>query len=100
MKIDLRLSDEPVRVTIDKDNLPTSLRGHRVCITGKIPGYTRRQFTGELHRKFMTNDQSTVTCLTDILIVGTDPGADKLAKAKSYGVKIIEFPKFRDKYLK
>ena len=85
-----RLFDAGVEIIYPekKPQIETIFTGKKVVITGKIEGYSREGMSDKI-MELGGNVASSVSPKTDFLIVGADPGS-KLAKAKSFGVRIIE----------
>ena len=85
-----RLFDAGVEIIYPekKPQIETIFTGKKVVITGKIEGYSREAMSDKI-MELGGNVGSSVSPKTDFLIVGADPGS-KLAKAKSFGVRIIE----------
>lgn len=73
-------------------NLNERLFKKKVCITGKIPGYTRRSFSNMLTNSFQCTVEFNVTKRIDYLIVGMGAlGNSKVRKAYEYGIYIINY---------
>lgn len=61
---------------------------YTVCITGKIPGYTKSSLAKELESKHITT-VNTVTNKINYLICNTQQNSSKEQKAKSLGIEIL-----------
>lgn len=85
-----RLFDAGVEIIYPekKPQIETVFTGKKIVITGKIEGYSRDGMSDKI-MELGGNVASSVSPKTDMLIVGADPGS-KLAKAKAFGVRIIE----------
>lgn len=65
-----------------------------VCITGTIPGMTRKEAQRRLKIKFPNvNFHDSMRTNTDYLITGFGIGQSKLTAAQKYGIPIIEATK-------
>ncbi|MFC1576440.1 NAD-dependent DNA ligase LigA [Candidatus Omnitrophota bacterium] len=71
----------------------TTLEGKTFVVTGALKSYTR-QGIEELIRSLGGNTSSSVTKSADYLVLGEDAGS-KLAKARKFGIKIIDEKEFK-----
>jgi DNA ligase (NAD+) len=83
-----RLADEPVATT----DLPQTLAGLTVVVTGSIPGYTRDGATEAIVARG-GKASSSVSSRTDFVVAGEKAGS-KFDKAVSLGVPILDAADF------
>jgi NAD-dependent DNA ligase len=72
------------------------VRASRVCVTGKIPGFTRTEVNDFLRKSGYT-PQSTVTLATDLLILGESGGSyetTKIKRAKALNLRTASWKEF------
>jgi NAD-dependent DNA ligase len=62
------------------------LAGKKVAVTGGLPGMTRKEF-GQAVAHAGGKLTNSVTAATDILVVGDNPGREKLEKAQKLGIR-------------
>ncbi len=86
--VDLRVSDGP-RLS----DLPATLEGRAVVVTGTVPGHTRESAQAAVLARGGTAPGS-VSAKTYALVVGDGAGASKLTKAESLGIPIVSADRF------
>ncbi|MBM3684227.1 MAG: NAD-dependent DNA ligase LigA [Actinobacteria bacterium] len=69
--------------------VPPLLAGMTVVVTGAIPGMRREEVEAAITTRGGTSPGS-VSRRTSVLVVGDDPGASKLTKARELGVPVID----------
>jgi len=75
------------------DQVSSDIEGKIFVITGSLESFSR-QGAEELIRRLGGNASSSVSKKTDYLVLGREAGS-KLAKAKKFGVKIIDEKEFK-----
>ncbi len=75
--------------------LPQTLQGRSVVVTGTIEGYTREEAEEAILARGGKSPGS-VSARTWVVVLGTDPGAAKLKKAEELGIPIVEGPEFEE----
>ncbi len=86
--VDLRVSEGP-RLS----DLPATLEGRAVVVTGTVPGHTRESAQAAVLARGGTAPGS-VSAKTYALVVGDGAGASKLTKAESLGIPIVSADRF------
>jgi len=76
-----------------KEKVADVLKGKTFVFTGTLECCSREK-AGEIVEMLGGKFSNSVTSKTDYLVVGKDPGATKLSKAKKYGVKTITEEEF------
>jgi DNA ligase (NAD+) len=74
--------------------LPQTLVGLSIVVTGTLPGYTREQAEAAIKGRGGRSPGS-VSKKTDALVVGDEPGASKVTKATELGVPVLDAEGFR-----
>ncbi|TFG34618.1 hypothetical protein EU527_02625 [Candidatus Thorarchaeota archaeon] len=70
----------------------------KVYVTGKVEGYTKEQLKAYIEgkgHKFISLNKST-----DLLVIAERPGAGRLASAREWGIKAMNWDEFERTYLK
>ena len=82
-------TDQAAVTRVTKEELQKLLKGSHICVTGKIPGYTRAA-AEELLRELEPTVKFTtsVTGKTDLLIAGNGAG-QKLFNGRNRGITIL-----------
>ena len=88
--VDLRVSEGPV-----VSDLPATLEGRAVVVTGTVPGHTRESAQAAVLARGGTAPGS-VSAKTFALVVGDGAGASKLTKAESLGIPVITADRFEE----
>ncbi len=70
----------------------------KMVLTGSVEGYTRNELKNLLE-KHGANVTSSVSGETDFLVVGENPGSNKLERAKEEGTETLSVDEFREKFL-
>lgn len=86
--VDLRVSEGP-----SVSDLPATLEGRAVVVTGTVPGHTRESAQAAVLARGGTAPGS-VSAKTYALVVGDGAGASKLTKAESLGIPIVSADRF------
>lgn len=86
----VRLEQEQNSKLLD---LPQTLAGISLVISGKVPGYTREE-AKEIAAAHGAKVQAGVSKKTDLLICGEGLGAKKIQKAQELGVRTVEAERF------
>jgi DNA ligase (NAD+) len=99
-------SSEPNRAVVDKlrragvnfegpagPELPQTLTGKAVVVTGTLDGYTREGAVDAVKGRGGTSPGS-VSKKTAYVVVGSEPGAAKLTKAEELGVPVLDEEQF------
>ncbi len=86
--VDLRVSEGPI-----VSDLPATLEGRAVVVTGTVPGHTRESAQAAVLARGGTAPGS-VSAKTFALVVGDGAGASKLTKAESLGIPIVAADRF------
>ena len=81
-----------VMVNAQSQDLPQTLAGLTIVVTGGLTGFTRDSIA-ETITAHGGKPSSSVSKKTDYVLVGSDPGS-KLAKAQELGVTIIDEARF------
>ena len=76
-----------------KEKIADVLKGKTFVFTGTLECCSREK-AGEIVEMLGGKFSNTVTSRTDYLVVGKDPGATKLSKAKKYGIRTITEEEF------
>ena len=76
-------------VAYERSQLPQTLAGMAIVVSGGIEGFTRDSVAAAIKARGGTSPGS-VSKKTTALVVGDDPGASKLAKATELGVPILD----------
>jgi DNA ligase (NAD+) len=76
------------------DELPQTLRGRSVVVTGTLEGYTREEAEEAILARGGKSPGS-VSARTWAVVVGSDPGAAKHKKAEDLGVPIVDGSRFQ-----
>lgn len=87
----------PKRLENGQKFINNKLDGRKICITGSIEDFTRDQIA-ELIENYGGKFQNSVNITTNILIKGEKPGKSKVMKATQFGVMILSFKEFKNKY--
>ena len=74
--------------------LPQTLVGRSVVVTGTLPGLTRDEAEAAIKGRGGKSPGS-VSKKTDALVVGAEPGASKVTKAAELGVPVLDAEGFR-----
>jgi DNA ligase (NAD+) len=77
----------------ERSQLPQTLTGRAVVVTGGLEGFTRDTVTQAITLRGGTSPGS-VSKKTTALVVGDDPGASKLSKATDLGIPILNETQF------
>ena len=88
--VDLRVSEGP-----SVSDLPATLEGRAVVVTGTVPGHTRESAQAAVLARGGTAPGS-VSAKTYALVVGDGAGASKLTKAESLGIPIVSADRFNE----
>ncbi|HLN43752.1 MAG TPA: NAD-dependent DNA ligase LigA [Acidimicrobiales bacterium] len=75
--------------------LPQTLQGRSVVVTGTVEGYTREQAEEAILARG-GKSPGGVSARTWVVVLGTEPGAAKLKKAEELGIPIVEGPGFHE----
>jgi len=75
--------------------LPQTLQGRSVVVTGTVEGYSREQAEEAILARGGKSPGS-VSARTWVLVLGTEPGAAKVKKAEELGIPIVEGPRFQE----
>ena len=86
--VDLCVSEGPI-----VSDLPATLEGRAVVVTGTVPGHTRESAQAAVLARGGTAPGS-VSAKTFALVVGDGAGASKLTKAESLGIPIVAADRF------
>ncbi len=70
------------------DEVPQTLRGRSVVVTGSLEGYTREAAEAAIVGRGGKSPNS-VSARTFALVLGAEPGAAKLVKAEALGVPVV-----------
>ena len=70
------------------DEVPQTLRGRSVVVTGSLEGYTREEAEAAIVGRG-GKSPSSVSARTFAVVLGAEPGAAKLAKAEALGVPVV-----------
>ena len=84
-------------IPMDFKKLEQSTSTYKVCISGKIPGYTKSKIK-EILSKYKIETKDSVTKDLDFLISEED-NTSKANKAKQYNIPIISFKKFKEEII-
>jgi len=79
----------------DTADVPATLVGLAVVVTGAVPGFSRDEAEAAIVQRGGTSPGS-VSKKTFCLVVGDAPGASKLTKATDLGVPIVPAERFAD----
>lgn len=79
---------------VEVSRLPQNLVGRNIVVTGSLEGFDRDGAERAIKDRGGKSPGS-VSKKTDALVVGSDPGASKLAKAQELGVPILDESGFR-----
>ena len=80
---------------LDEGQLPPTLEGRSVVVTGTIDGYSRGQAEEAILARGGKSPGS-VSARTWAVVLGTEPGAAKLKKAEELGIPIVEGRRFQE----
>ena len=86
--VDLSVSEGP-----SVSDLPATLEGRAVVVTGTVPGHTRESAQAAVLARGGTAPGS-VSAKTYALVVGDGAGASKLTKAESLGIPVVSADRF------
>jgi DNA ligase (NAD+) len=90
------IGDEKVKPVIIKEKSSEEIsRKGTVYVTGKIPDLTKKK-TKELLEKY-GYEWASLTKSLDLLVIGENPGKNKVEKAKKYGILIETWEEFYKK---
>ena len=90
----INLIEEDDNIKENKETMGNSLEGMRICVTGKLENYTRKQIEDFIKEHGGTMDKS-VTAKTDILVTNDQStGTSKLKAAFEFGTKIMDENEF------
>ena len=78
---------------VEVSRLPQNLVGKAVVVTGALEGYTRES-AEEAIKARGGKSPGSVSAKTFAVVVGTDPGASKLTKARDLGIPILDLSGF------
>lgn len=82
------------KVNKEYNNMGKSLEGMRICVTGKLENYSRKEIEAFIKEKGGVMDKS-VTAKTDILVTNDQTtGTSKLKNAFEFGTKIMDENEF------
>ena len=84
--------DPPVGVPAG-DELPQTLAGKAVVVTGTLAGYSRDGASDAIVARGGKSPGS-VSAKTYAVVVGDAPGASKVTKAETLGVPMLDEPQF------
>jgi NAD-dependent DNA ligase len=87
---------KPASATRLEEIRETAFTGMKICITGTLPGIGRDE-SQELVEKIGAKWSSGVSKMTDLLVVGENPGQSKLNGAAAHGTSTIEAGEFLKK---
>lgn len=87
-----KLKKAGVNLTRQEERVSDVLKGLTFVVTGTLKGYTRKEINDTI-KKYGGRVSSSVSRLTNYLIVGENPGS-KLDKARQLGVKTITEEEF------
>lgn len=85
----------PINLTLDDVDTKALDLGYVVCITGKVPGYTKAKIAEELTNKGV-KVVGSVTKNTTHLICNERKGTLKEKKAESLNIPIVTFEEFKE----
>ncbi len=83
------LAARGVRMDTETVTVGDALAGHTVVVTGNLAGFTRDEAKQAITDRG-GKSTSTVSAKTSVLVVGSDPGAQKVAKAAELGVPTVD----------
>lgn len=72
--------------------------GIKMVFTGSLEDYTRSELNN-LMEKHGANVTSTVSSETDFLVIGENPGSNKLEKAEEEGTETLNSTEFKERFL-
>ena len=78
---------------VTTSELPQTLTGRNVVVTGTLAGYGREEAEAAIKARGGKSPGS-VSSKTFALVVGAEPGASKVAKARDLGVPMLDEPAF------
>ena len=78
---------------VQVSQLAQTLLGKAIVVTGSVEGFTREEAEAAIKDRGGKSPGS-VSAKTYCVVVGTDPGASKVTKAKELGIKIIGAEQF------
>ncbi len=78
----------------DGADLPQTLQGRSVVVTGTIDGYSREEAEEAILARGGKSPGS-VSARTWVVVLGTEPGVAKLKKAEELGIPIVEGSAFQ-----
>ncbi len=85
--------EEPGRDAGDQPEVPQTLEGRPVVVTGTLADFTREQAEAAILARGGTSP-GTVSKKTFALVVGESPGASKVTKAEQLGVRVVDGTQF------
>lgn len=87
---------EDLPITFEEPEVEVEFKtNYSVCITGKIPGYTKNTMTAELHN-LGVKVVGSVTKSTTHLICGERKGSAKENKAEAMNIPILTYDNFKE----
>jgi DNA ligase (NAD+) len=78
-----------------EDEVPQTLQGRSVVVTGTVPDYTREEAEEAILVRGGKSPGS-VSARTWAVVLGTEPGAAKLKKAEELGIPIVDGARFQE----
>lgn len=91
-----RLVDAGVRTTATERTVaPQTLTGRKVVVTGTVPGRSRDEAVAAIKARGGASPGS-VSRRTDVVVVGAEPGASKVDKARELGVPVLDAEHFEE----
>ena len=79
----------------NKIELPQTLAGKVIVVTGSVSNFNRDE-TSEAIKRRGGKSPGSVSKKTDALVVGTNPGASKIGKAEELGIPIVDENAFEE----